>query len=152
MTSEPKVRGTEDLLRLGIRIPDSQESSLALLEALRVPRSAILTIQERSNSTHSEMLTVARFLTTQRVKSMIIVTSKTHTTRAFKIFSAGLAGIRLIMHPVPSDPFDPTRWWQDRMDAKDVLHEYEALADYWRLRLWSMLVGEIAAPPAVTVR
>lgn len=154
LTNEPKARGSEELLRLGIRIPDSQENAIALLEALHVPRKAILTIQERSDSTQSEMRTVTRFLTTQPVKSMIIVTSKSHTTRAYKIFSVGLGpGIRLIMHPVPNDPFDPARWWHDRMDAKDVLHEYEALADFWRLRFWTKLVGEFAAaPPPVTVR
>ncbi len=154
LTRELRERGSEELLRLGIRIPDSQENALTILEALHVPRSAILTIQERSDSTRSEMQTVARFLKTHPVKSMIIVTSKSHTTRAYKIFSTGLGpGVRLIMRPVPNDPFDPARWWHDRLDAKDVLHEYEALADFWRLRLWNALVGEFAAPPpAVTVR
>jgi uncharacterized SAM-binding protein YcdF (DUF218 family) len=97
---------------------------------------------------------VARFLKTHPVKSMIIVTSKSHTTRAYKIFSTGLGpGIRLMMRPVPIDPYDPTRWWRDREDAKDVLHEYEALVDFWRLRLWGALAGEFATPPPpVTVR
>jgi uncharacterized SAM-binding protein YcdF (DUF218 family) len=154
LTSEPKERGSEELLRLGIRVPDGQERAITLLEALRVPQSAILTIRERSDSTRSEMQAVARFLKTNPVKSMIIVTSKNHTTRAFKIFSTGLGpGVRLIMHPVPYDPFDPAQWWHDRADSKDVLHEYEALADFWRLRLWSATVGEFAAPPPpVTVR
>lgn len=154
LTNELKERGSDDLLRLGIRIPDSQERAIALLEELHFPRGEILTIQERADSTRSEMQAVARFLKSHPVKSMIIVTSKSHTTRAYKIFSTGLgSGIRLIMHPVPSDPFDPTRWWQDRTDAKDVLHEYEALADFWRLRLWTTVVGEFAAaPPPVTVR
>jgi len=154
LTRELRERGSEELLRLGIRFPDSQENALTILEALRVPRSAILTIQERADSTRSEMQTVARFLNTHPVKSMIIVTSKSHTTRAYKIFSTGLGpGVRLIMRSVPNDPFDPARWWHDRLDAKDVLHEYEALADFWRLRLWNALVGEFAAPPpAVTVR
>ena len=154
LTRELRERGSEELLRLGIRFPDSQENALTILEALRVPRSAILTIQERADSTRSEMQTVARFLNTHPVKSMIIVTSKSHTTRAYKIFSTGLGpGVRLIMRLVPNDPFDPARWWHDRLDAKDVLHEYEALADFWRLRLWNALVLEFAAPPpAVTVR
>jgi uncharacterized SAM-binding protein YcdF (DUF218 family) len=140
-------------LRLGIRIPDRQEMAITLLEELHVPRGDILTIQERSDSTRSEMQTVARFLKSHPVKGMIIVTSKSHTTRAYKIFSTGLGpGVQLIMHPVPSDPFDPTRWWQDRVDAKDVLYEYEALADFWRVQLWTTMFGEFAPPPPVTVR
>lgn len=154
LTNEIKPRGLNDLARLGIRFPEGQQVGISILEALRVPRGAILTIEERADSTRAEMQTVARFLKSHPVKSMIIVTSKSHTTRAYKIFSAGLGpGIRLIMRPVSNDPFDPTRWWHNREDAKQVLHEYQALADFWRLRLWNALVGEFgAAPPPVTVR
>jgi uncharacterized SAM-binding protein YcdF (DUF218 family) len=154
LTNEPRPRGMEDLMRLGIRFPDSQENALSILEGLRVPRSAILTIEERTNSTRMEMQGVARFLKVHPVRTLIVVTSKSHTTRAHNIFVTGLGpGIRLIMHPVPSDPFDPTRWWQDRADSKEVLHEYQALADFWRLRLWGMMVGQVTAvPPPVTVR
>jgi uncharacterized SAM-binding protein YcdF (DUF218 family) len=154
LTKELKPRGLDDLLRLGIRFPESQESGISILEALHVPRSAILTIEERADSTRAEMQTVAGFLKSHPMKSMIMVTSKSHTTRAYKIFSTGLGpGVRLIMHPVPNDPFDPTRWWHDRTDAKEVLHEYQALADFWRLRFWNLLVGEFAGPPPpVTVR
>jgi uncharacterized SAM-binding protein YcdF (DUF218 family) len=151
---ELKERGADDLLRLGIRVPDGQEISMKLLEDLRVPRKAILTIQERSDGTQAEMQTVARFLKTHPAQSMIIVTSRAHTTRAYKIFLAGLGPrIRLIMHPVGNDPFDPSRWWQDRKDFKHVLFEYGGLADYWRRRLWGMAVGQVTTvPPPVTVR
>ncbi len=154
LTNEIKPRGWDDLVRMGIRFPDNQEVGIRILEALRVPRKAILTIGERADSTRAEMQTVARFLKTHPVKVVIIVTSKSHTTRAYKIFSTGLGpGIRLVMHPVPNDPFDPARWWRNREDAKEVLHEYQALADFWRLRLWSSLAGGWAtAPPPVTVR
>ena len=154
LTNEPRVKGTEELLRLGIRFPDNQEKALTILEALRVPRGAILTIQERADSTRAEMQAVGRFLKTHPAHTLIIVTSKSHTTRANKIFSTGLGpGIRVIMHPVPNDPFDPTRWWQERRDAKEVLHEYEALVDFYRWRLWGKVAGEFSsAPPQVTVR
>ncbi len=154
LTNEPRLRGSEDLLRAGIRIPDNQESAVTILEALRVPRSAILTIHERAESTQAEMETVARFLRSHPVQKLIIVTSKSHTTRAYKIFSTGLGpGIRVIMRPVPNDPFDPGRWWKNRTDAKEVLHEYEGLADFWRLRLWKRVAGQFTTPPpSVTVR
>lgn len=154
LTREPTLRGSEELLRMGIRFPDSQETAITILEAFRVPRSAILTIPERADSTREEMLTVARFLKSHPVKRLIIVTSKSHTTRAYKIFATGLGpGIHLITRPVPNDPFDPTRWWEDRADAKDVLHEYQALADFWRLRLRERVVGQFTTvPPPVTVR
>jgi uncharacterized SAM-binding protein YcdF (DUF218 family) len=154
LTKELRERGMDDLQRLGIRFLDHQEAAIAILDALRIPRSAILTIEERADSTQSEMLIVARFLKSHPVKRLIIVTNKSHTTRAYKIFTTGLGPrIQLIMRPVPNDPFDPTRWWHDRTDSKAVLHEYEALADFWRLRLWAMAVGQFTtAPPPVTVR
>lgn len=154
LTRELRERGADDLLRAGIRVPDAQETTVKLLEDLRVPQNAILTIPERADSTRAEMETVARFLKARPAHSLILVTSKSHTTRASKIFSSGLGpGIRLIMHPVPSDPFDPARWWHDRTDMKQVLHEYEALADYWRLRLWRAVRGQFTTvPPLVTVR
>ena len=148
LTNEQKERGWEDLLRVGIRVPDSQQRALMLLEELRVPRRDILIIQERGDSSQSEMQTVTRFLKSHPVKSIIIVTSKSHTTRAYKIYSSGLGpGIRLIMHPVPNDPFDPARWWRERTDTKEVLYEYEALADFWRGRLWTITMGESGPPP-----
>jgi uncharacterized SAM-binding protein YcdF (DUF218 family) len=149
LTNEPKERGADDLLRIGIRFPDRLETALKILEALRVPRGAILTIQDRPNSTRAEMQAVRRFLESHPVKRMIIVTSKSHTTRAYKYYSAGLGSkVQLIMRPVPNDPFDPTRWWQDRYDAKDVLHEYQALVDFWRLRLWELVAGQFRGTPA----
>ncbi|MEK7220421.1 MAG: ElyC/SanA/YdcF family protein, partial [candidate division NC10 bacterium] len=84
LTREPTVRGTEELLRVGIRFPDSQETAITILEALRVPRNVVLTISERADSTRAEMLTVVRFLKSHPVKRLIIVTNKSHTTRAYK--------------------------------------------------------------------
>ncbi len=154
LTNEPRPRGQEELLRLGIRHPDSQELSLQLLEALRVPRGAIVTIPERTDSTRAEMQIVSRFLAGRSVRTLIIVTSKAHTTRAHKIFTAGLGPpVRVVMRPVSADPFDPGHWWKDRSDSKQVLWEYQALADFWRLRFWALIVGEATTvPPAVTVR
>ena len=144
----------DDLVRSGIQYPDDQELALKILEALRVPRHAILTTPEQADSTRAEAETVARFLKRHPARTLILVTSKSHSTRAGKILNAVLdPRVRVLVHPVPSDPFRPDRWWKDRTDTKEVLHEYGGLADYWRLRLWGGLVGHFTAvPPPVTVR
>ena len=154
LPNAPRPRGQEDLFRLGIRYPDAQEISLELLEALRVPKQTIHTLGERSDSTQAEMQAVSRFLASRSVRTLIVVTSKAHSTRAYKIFAAGLEPkIRVLMHPVPADPLDPDRWWKDRQDLRQVLHEYEALLDVWRQELWRMVRGEASQePPSVTVR
>ena len=154
LTNEPRPRGQEDLLRLGIRFPDAQEISLHLLEALRVPKQAIHILEERADGTQDEMRAVSRFLASRSVRTLIVVTSKAHSSRAYKIFSAGLGPkVRVLMRPVPSDPFDPDRWWKDRQDRRQVFHEYASFLDLWRHELWGMVRGEAAAiPPPVTVR
>ncbi len=154
LTNAPRVRGLEELVRAGIPFPDEQEIALRILDALRVPRGAIQTIAERTNNTEAESAMVARFLKQHPARTLIAVTSKSHSTRAAKFLTAALGpGVRVLMHPVPSDPFDPERWWKDRTDTKEVLHEYGGLADYWRLRLWGGLVGHFTSiPPPVTIR
>ncbi len=154
LTTGLRPRGLDDLVRSGLQYPDEQELAFKILEALRVPRQAILTISERADSTRTEAETVARFLKRHPTRTVIVVTSKSHSTRAGKILNAVLdPAVRVLVHPVPSDPFRPDRWWRDRMDTKEVLHEYGGLADYWRLRVWAGLVGHFSSvPPPVTVR
>ncbi len=154
LTRAPHRRGLEELARAGIPFPDEQEISLRILEALHVPREAIRTIAERTDSMGAESGAVARFLNQHPARNLIVVTSKSHSTRAAKSLGAALApGARVIMHPVPSDPFDPDRWWKDRTDTKQVFLEYGGLADYWRLRLWGGLMRHFASvPPPVTIR
>lgn len=154
ITNEPRPRGQEDLLRLGFRFPDAQEISLQLLEALRVPRPAIHTLDDRPETTWGEMRAVARFLDRRTVRTLIVVTPKARSTRAYKIFTAGLGPkVQVLMRPVPGDPFDPDRWWRGRQDLREVFSEYEAFLDLWRQELWSGVRAEASAvPPPITVR
>ncbi len=154
LTTPPRPRGLDDLARSGLQYPDEQELAFKILEALRVPRHAILTTPEQADSTKAEAETVARFLNRHPARTLIVVTSKSHSTRSGKILNAVLdPGVRVLVHPVPSDPFRPDQWWRDRTDTKEVLHEYGGLVDYWRLRLWAGLVGHFSSvPPPVTVR
>ena len=153
LVNEPRPPGQEDLLRLRTRDPDGLEISLPLLEALRVPREAVLTIPERADSLQAEADMVSRFLSGRSARALIIVTSKAQTTRARKILAATLGPkVGLVMHSVSADPFDPGRWWKNRPDFRQTVWEYAALVDLWRRGLWRAVVGEATpAPPAVTV-
>ena len=154
LVNEPRPAGQEDLLRVGIRYPDGLERSLQLLEALHVPREAILTIPEHADALRAEAYMVSRLLSNRSMRTLIIVASKAQTTRARKIFAAGLGSkIDLVMHPVSADPFDPGHWWKNRDDFRQVLWEYAALVDLWRRGLWRAVVGDMTlAPPDVAVR
>jgi len=137
VTRGPGRRGTEDLLRRGIRIADAFETMQTILEGTRIPRQAILTAEERADDLVAEAETMARFLNRYPAGTLILVTPKSRSTRAFKVFTAALGPeIRLIVHPVPGDPFDNTIWWRDRKDRREVVSEYQALADFWLGNLW----------------
>jgi len=154
LINQTRPHGQEDLLRVGIRYPDALEVSLQLLAALRVPRKAILTIPDRADSTHAEAEMVSRLLAGQSIRTLIVVTSKAHSTHARRVFAERLGtDVGLVMHPVPGDPFDPDRWWKQRTDARQAVWEYATLVDWWWRALWRTVVGEGgAAPPSITVR
>lgn len=154
LINAPRPPGQEDLRRLGIRHPDTLELSLQLLEALRVPRAAILTIPERADDLQAEALAFSRLLASRSARTLILVAPKAQTVRARKIFGATLGPkANLVMHPAPADPFDPERWWKNRGDFGQAMWEYAALAGLWGRELWRTVLGTVtSAPPAVAIR
>ncbi|MGH7369355.1 MAG: YdcF family protein [Candidatus Methylomirabilaceae bacterium] len=142
LTHQVLPKGYEALARLGISVPEERDIQWMVLKGMRVPRAAVLQIQERANSTDAEMSVLARFMDQQRIRSIILVTSKSHSTRARKILRrASGAGITIISRPTRYDTFDPHAWWQSRRDAKEVLGEYAKLVNYWVQAAGSSLTG-----------
>jgi uncharacterized SAM-binding protein YcdF (DUF218 family) len=133
----PGRPGKIDLLRRGIRVPDTLDTSLTILEGLKVPREAIQTDDVQADDLVAEAEAVARFLNDHPARAVIVVTPKSRSTRALKVFGAVLGrGIRLIVHPAPRDPFDPAGWWRDRKDRREVVSEFQSLADFWLAEAW----------------
>jgi uncharacterized SAM-binding protein YcdF (DUF218 family) len=110
-------------------------------------------LSERSDGTRDEMRAVARFLGTHPARRLLVVTSKSHSTRSQKLFRAGLPReVEVAVHAVGGDPFDPDRWWKTGSGRRQVVHEYLGLLDYWRLTLWEALTGGDWLPAAGPVR
>ncbi len=154
LINAPRPPGQDALLRVGIRYPDPLELSLRLLEALRVPREAILAIPERADDLDAEAHLVSRFLGSRSARTLILIAPKARTARARKVFEEVLgAKVALVMHPAPADPFDPDRWWKNGDDFRQTVWEYAVLAGLWGRGLWRAAVGQAtSAPPPVTVR
>ena len=132
LTHQILPKGYEALARLGITAPEERDIQWMVLKALRVPRAAVLEVSERADSTRSEMISLTRFLDQHRIRSVVLVTSRSHSTRARKILARISAGrIAIISRPSRYDTFDPERWWRSRRDAKEVLAEYEKLVNHW---------------------
>ena len=80
-------KGYEALGRLGITVPEERDIQWMVLKAMRVPRAAVLQVKERANSTQSEMIYLTRLLEENRIRSVILVTNRSHSTRARKILA-----------------------------------------------------------------
>ncbi|HWQ68864.1 MAG TPA: YdcF family protein [Patescibacteria group bacterium] len=131
LTYQRLPKGYEALARLGITVPEERNIQWMVLKAMRVPGTAVLQINERSDSTASEMARLVRLLKEHRIRTVILVTDRSHSTRARKILARTSGGtITIISRPTRYDTFDPEGWWRSRADAREVLFEYQKLLDY----------------------
>lgn len=136
LTKEEKPPGYDELLSFGIKIPEGYDINQMIALKLGIPAASIFIIEERADSTYSEELVLYDFLKKRNFKSLILVTSKYHTTRATELFNFVTDGrIKLITRPSKYDTFDPRNWWRVRRDLKQVLFEYQKLVDYYFIRI-----------------
>ncbi|HEX9666328.1 MAG TPA: YdcF family protein [Thermodesulfobacteriota bacterium] len=144
LTKEEKSTGYDRLLNLGLRIPEGHDLNKMIAVKLGVPSTSIFIIDERSDNTYSEMEVIYDFLKKRNLKSIILVTSKSHTTRATKIFSLvnDETKIKIITRPSKYDTFEPKKWWKVRRDWKQTIYEYQKLAHYYLHVVVSPLVNE----------
>jgi uncharacterized SAM-binding protein YcdF (DUF218 family) len=142
LTHQTLPKGYEALARLGITVPEERDNQWTVLTAMRVPRATVLQVKERTNSTRSEMNYLTRLLEENQIRSVILVTGRSHSTRARKILARASGGrIAIISRPTRYDTFDPEAWWRSRTDAKEVLAEYEKLLSHWVQSAGSGLTG-----------
>lgn len=124
-------KGYEALARMGFSVPEERNIQWMVLKAMRVPAGVVLQVNERADSTASEMGYLVPFLKEHRIDTVILVTDRSHSTRASKILTRVSGGrITVISRPTRYDTFDAEWWWRSRSDAKEVLLEYEKLLDY----------------------
>jgi len=132
MTRERKPEGYDELHKLGIKVPEGHDLIKIIALKLGVPESAIVTIDKRVDSTFSELRTIYNFLRKKSFKSVILVTSKYHTTRATIVFNRVTKGrIKVITRPSKYDSFNPENWWKTRKDFRLTFFEYQKLAHYY---------------------
>jgi len=102
------------------------------IEAMGVPEKSFEFIGEGVASTYDEALTTRDFLKKNGYKSILLVTSKWHSKRAYLTFTAALKndGIKIFIQPSKYDAFNPDAWWKKRNDAELVFEEYVKLIFY----------------------
>ncbi len=138
ITHERLPRGGATLRANGVRLPESHELARRGLRALGVPDAAIRDLRRRARSTRSEARVIARWACKARLTSLVVVTSPSHTRRARLLLrQALLPDVEVTVRPAPAAMYRGARWWRDRRAAKEVLSEYEKLANFWLVERWS---------------
>ncbi|RLB05438.1 MAG: hypothetical protein DRG50_07210 [Deltaproteobacteria bacterium] len=129
-----RMEGLEEIKKLGIFIPENRDLAIIVLEGLGVPLAAIETSKREVTSTREEAKEVCSFVEKKGYKSILLVTSKYHSRRAYLIFKDVLKGqAKVISTPSSYDSYNPEGWWKKEKDTKRVIHEYEKLLlYYWR--------------------
>lgn len=143
LTKDEKPEGYDELMKLGIRIPEGHDLNQMIAVKLGVSTTSIIIIDKRVDSTYSEMRVLYDFLKDRNLKSVILVTSKSHTTRATKLLNFVTDGkkVKVITRPSKYDTFDPTNWWRVRKDWKQIIFEYQKLVHYYLFALISALLN-----------
>ncbi|MBU1027372.1 MAG: YdcF family protein [Candidatus Margulisbacteria bacterium] len=102
--------------------------------ALGVPEKDIL-LEEKSDSTIDNANFCLPIVKKQGAKSVILVTSPTHTRRAKRTYKRVFSKhkIDVMMHSVPltDSEFKLEAWWKSHEDTQKVLWEYGSLMFYF---------------------
>jgi uncharacterized SAM-binding protein YcdF (DUF218 family) len=129
-----QMEGLEEIKKLGINIPENRDLVITILQGLGVPFYAIETSAQEVTNTWDEAQEVRNLIEHEGYKSVVLVTSKYHSRRAYLILKDALKGkATVISIPSPYDSSDPESWWKREKDAKKVFMEYQKLlVYYWR--------------------
>lgn len=125
--------GYDILKQRGVSYPESRELMIRMLKELGVPDSAILSRDAPSESTAMEASLVREVVEEEEFRSLILVTSPTHSRRAFLAFKKAMAGqeVRILVMPSPYSNYNPEGWWKTPRQFRDVVLEYQKLVYYF---------------------
>ena len=130
------VRGYDLVVSQGVKIPHDTDIAKEVAVQLGVPEEKITVLPGDALSTQDEAIAVREYLKTEPdIDSLIIVTSKSHSGRAKKIFVKAMTSLerdfRIISCPTNYDDFNADRWWKDREDLKRGALEYLKLMHFY---------------------
>jgi uncharacterized SAM-binding protein YcdF (DUF218 family) len=132
----PSATAFRRMEALGITVPESHDLMRSIVIQRGVPPEAAQIVDSRGNSTWMEAVALRAFLEQKGIRSVIAVTSKSHTNRVGRIFRRAFGDrVRVVVRASRYDDFDPDAWWRTRWQARAVLYEYLKLIDY----TWTIL-------------
>jgi uncharacterized SAM-binding protein YcdF (DUF218 family) len=137
LTREHPLPGLAELRRRGVELPEHHEHNQRIAEQLGVPRAAMYVIARKAASTFQEAQALLAELRSQKMRRVIVVTSKVHSRRARWIFR-DLAGgdPEVLIRASRHDPFTAESWWHGRGYTRRVVIEYGKLLTYLFIDRW----------------
>jgi uncharacterized SAM-binding protein YcdF (DUF218 family) len=132
ISREPIPDGLETLKRKGVAYPESIDRTTMILKGLGVPESAVIRNDRPAESTFEEAEMVGAVIKEKKYRSLILVTSPTHSRRAWLTFRKAIPDkeIRITVMPTPYSKFRAEDWWKTRRYVRDVIMEYQKLIYY----------------------
>jgi uncharacterized SAM-binding protein YcdF (DUF218 family) len=134
--SRPEFSENSDLLKKrNIKYPEFTDLLYNLLVDLGIPGESIIRDTTYVNNTRDEAIYVRKEVEKRGFKSLIIITSPSHTRRSYLTFKEVFEGSGVDIYSVPSkySKYNPEDYWKKRKYLKEVLLEYQKLL-YYRLR------------------
>ncbi|MGI6452430.1 MAG: YdcF family protein [Syntrophomonadaceae bacterium] len=130
------VRGYNLVVSQGVNIPHDTDIAKDVAVQLEVPEEKITVLPGDALSTQDEAIQVREYLKNEPdIDSLIIVTSKSHSGRAKKIFVKAMNSLnrdfKIISCPTEYDDFNAEKWWQNREDLKRGALEYLKLFHFY---------------------
>lgn len=119
----------EPLCSLGLPCPRQEDEMRAVLLLKGVPPEAVHVYGDELLSTVEEAEAFARALPPE-AKTVLVVTSPSHSRRAKLALARVLPGRELVMCPTPHERFE-REWWTHQGSAKAVVLELAKFAQYY---------------------
>lgn len=119
----------EPLCSLGLPCPRQEDEMRAVLLLKGVPPEAVRLYGDELLSTVEEAEAFARALPPE-AKTVLVVTSPSHSRRAKLALARVLPGRELVMCPTPHERFE-REWWTHQSSAKAVVLELAKFAHYY---------------------
>jgi uncharacterized SAM-binding protein YcdF (DUF218 family) len=132
MTREPEDAGYAAAGKRGFRFDADADRARDVFVTMGVPREAILVPDRIHDSTAAEAITVRELAAQYHWRTVIVVTSRFHLTRAGYAMRRELAGtdVEVVMRASRYDPLRPQRWWERRGETRWVVAEFPKLIAY----------------------
>jgi uncharacterized SAM-binding protein YcdF (DUF218 family) len=129
---EPIPDGLETLKQKGIAYPESVDLVMMIFKGLGVPESAVIRSDQPVESTFEEAERVGALIKEREYRSLILVTSPTHSRRAWLIFRRAIRDedFRITVMPTSYSNFRAEDWWKTRRYVRDVIMECQKLIYY----------------------